>query len=46
MLRNKFLNELKLKSVNQTDECIKEWRLYHYILIPKQSNCIFWCNYR
>ena len=40
MLRNKFINELKLKSVNKSDECINEWRLYHYILILKQSNCI------
>ncbi len=40
MLRNKFINELKLNSVNQTDECVNEWRLSHYLLIPKQSNCI------
>ena len=40
MLRNKFLNELKLKSVNQTDECVNEWRLYHYLLIPKESKCL------
>ena len=40
MLRNKFLDELKLKSVNQTDECVNEWRLSHYLMIQKQSNCI------
>jgi hypothetical protein len=44
MLRNKFINELKLKSVNQTDDCVNEWRLYHYILIPKQSKCICGVN--
>jgi hypothetical protein len=32
MLRNKFINELKLKSVYKYDECINEWKLYHYII--------------
>ena len=44
MLRNKFLDELKLKSVNQTNDCVNEWRLSHYLMIPKQSKCICGVN--
>ena len=44
MLRNKFLDELILKSNNKTDECVNEWRLYHYLIMPKESKCICGVN--